>query len=263
MENSLYIKEPTVVPIAWSTVKDKYLTDWAISHDLSGVIQDVNTPLHKLIKNRLPDKLIEFAGRHCYRSWTKGRDIESYITNILEQGHGSVLEHASISFAISGISRSCSHELVRHRAGFAWSQESQRYVDAKDIKFVIPPLYLDLKDKDENILDDFKLGCEKALEAYIKSQKAINKVTGSSSLKATNETARANLPNASETRLVMTCNLRALRHFLELRGGEGADAEIKRLSLYILVEVKKIFPLIFNDLSIFNDSTIHSQYPKV
>jgi thymidylate synthase (FAD) len=245
------------------------LDTWVDKHGLNDIADDEATPLHQLFTSEVPDTLVEFAGRHCYRSWEKGRDSKQYIENILDQRHGSVLEHSSISFAISGISRSCSHELVRHRAGFAWSQESQRYVDAKDMNFVIPPLFLDLGD--EELIEDFKRSCQANLDYYIKTQKDLERVIAAKRAdvkvhgkrkKRINETARASLPNAAETRLVMTCNLRALRHFLELRGGEGADAEIRRLSLYILPHVKEIFPLIFGDLEVPEDF-ITSKYPKV
>jgi len=261
----MYLTQPTVVPIAWSTMSHEKLDYWVDYHSLGDLADNESTPLHQLFTSKVPDALVEFAGRHCYRSWEKGRDSKQYIENILEQRHGSVLEHSSISFAISGISRSCSHELVRHRAGFAWSQESQRYVDAKDLKFVIPPLLVDLND--EGLINNFKAACNHSLQAYINLQKDLGYINSdvkvpSKLKKRINETARSLLPNAAETRLVMTCNLRALRHFLELRGGEGADAEIRRLSLYILPYAREIFPLIFADLEAPEDF-ITSKYPKV
>ena len=85
------------------------------------------------------EQLVEFAGRHCYMSFNKGRKTNaSYITHILEMGHGSVLEHAVYTFRIWGVSRTCTHELVRHRAGWAYSQLSQRYVDESEGRFVEP-----------------------------------------------------------------------------------------------------------------------------
>ena len=87
------------------------------------------------------EKLAEFAGRICYMSQHNpaGRTTQEYLENILRQGHGSVFEHAVYVLLIEGISRSCSHELVRHRAGFGYSQLSQRYVDESHAAFVMPP----------------------------------------------------------------------------------------------------------------------------
>jgi len=90
------------------------------------------------------EQLAEFAGRLCYMSQANpaGRTTAEYLDNIRKQGHGSVLEHAVYVLLIEGISRSCSHELVRHRAGFGYSQLSQRYVDESHAAFVVPPAML-------------------------------------------------------------------------------------------------------------------------
>ncbi len=90
------------------------------------------------------ERLAEFAGRLCYMSQKNpaNRTTRDYLENIKKQGHGSVLEHANYSLLLEGISRSLTHELVRHRAGFAYSQLSQRYVDESDAAFVVPPAIL-------------------------------------------------------------------------------------------------------------------------
>src|SRR2546426_1037964 len=90
------------------------------------------------------ERLAEFAGRICYMSQHNpaNRSTADYLENIKKQGHGSVLEHAVYVLLIEGISRSCSHELVRHRAGFGYSQLSQRYVDESHAAFVVPPAML-------------------------------------------------------------------------------------------------------------------------
>src|SRR5215216_3393023 len=87
------------------------------------------------------ERLAEFAGRLCYMSQHNPakRETREYLENIKKQGHGSVLEHANYSILLEGVSRSLTHELVRHRAGFAYSQLSQRYVDESQASFVIPP----------------------------------------------------------------------------------------------------------------------------
>src|ERR1043165_1990430 len=102
-------------------------------------------PQHLAVRWREPgpagERLAEFAGRLCYMSQRNpaNRTTAEYLTNILKQGHGSVFEHAVYVLLIEGVSRSLSHELVRHRAGFGYSQLSQRYVDESDAAFVVPP----------------------------------------------------------------------------------------------------------------------------
>lgn len=209
------------------------------------------------------DDIAEYAGRQCYRSFDKGRSPEDYINNILEQGHGSVLEHASIVFQIAGVSRNLTHELIRHRVGTAYSQESQRYVDAREMRFVIPPLLLQMLGEDlspealfsnSNFIE-FHDSCEAALRAYVRAQaryeiylKGLG-FKGHELKKRVNEAARSELPGASETRLVFTVNMRELRHILTLRGGVAADLEIRRFAFELLPHAKTYAPLIFADMA--------------
>lgn len=140
------------------------------------------------------------------------------------------------------------------------SQESQRYVDAKDIQFVVPPLLINIKNKTgkTELISDFEEDCVQALENYIKFQEDFTQkenedisIKSQTSLKKrANEAARALLPNAAETRFVWTANLRTLRHFCELRGGEGADLEIRRLAVEITKIMKQKAPMVFFDFEI-------------
>lgn len=213
------------------------------------------------------DDIAEFGARQCYRSWGKGRNADDYITNMIEMGHGSVFEHASIVFHVMGVSRSLTHELIRHRAGTAYSQESQRYVDAKDLRFVLPPLLAnhvagmtpEEMDADEE-LTEFREACAESLAHYTSLQTKfearlkrmqdagadIKAIT--SAKKRANEAARSVLPNAAETRLLFTTNLRALRHILLLRGDEAADLEIRRLSVACIAHSKEYAPHFFADV---------------
>lgn len=245
------IYEPTAVVIAASEMS--YIDQWV---ELNNIQVKEKTPLAGLVNDGSSDQIVEFAGRHCYRSWDKGRPTDEYIKNILEQGHGSVLEHANISVAISGISRSCSHEIVRHRAGFAYSQESQRYVDCKDIDFVIPPAMIGSQITEEAFRDF----CVLALDNYDLMQKQLSSTD--MPRKRINEAARAVLPNATETRMVMTGNLRAWRHFFEMRGSPSADAEIRRLAVAIFEKLEPIAPYCFADFKKKNDCLVN-KYKKV
>lgn len=224
------------------------------SSPLANLWQDVNDDFAL-------ERMIEFGGRHCYRSWAEGRDRHDYIRNIIEMEHGSVLEHSNINLAIQGVSRSLTHELVRHRVGVAISQESQRYVDAKDIKFVVPPLVAHLcggSRSNSLEIDNFRASCERARADYMALQESIVKeiqrrTPNVKSLtmikKRANEAARAHLPNAAETRLLWTPNMRLLRHFLWLRGGSGADLEIRRLAVELLDIAKAHAPSVFSDMT--------------
>lgn len=195
------------------------------------------------------DKIPEWAGRACYWSYGRGRKTNAqYLENIISSGHGSVLEHAHWTFGIKGISRSLSHELVRHRH-LNFSQLSQRYV-ADEPEFVVPP------GLPPELLDDFTWACRASSEAYGRL------LAGLPESKVGREVARAVLPNATATRIVVTANTRALRGLLALRGSVGADAEFRRLSCQWLTEMKRLAPNSFADMVIV-DGVITTENPKV
>ena len=176
--------------------------------------------------------LTEFAGRLCYLSFGADAGLEgghrtiggrttneSYLANILGVKHGSVLEHAVWSFLIEGVSRSLTHELVRHRAGFGFSQLSQRYVDESDIAFVLPP------EIQENTpaFTTWERACQHALESYRTLLSEVTERIGDEESatmrkKRARQAARAVLPNCAETKIVVTGNARAWRHLVEMRG---------------------------------------------
>lgn len=193
------------------------------------------------------ERLAEYAGRLCYLSWNNpaGRTNSEYITNILKQGHFSVIEHASVSLLIQGISRSCSHELVRHRH-FSFSQVSQRYVDESDAAFVVPPALIGTVLNDwintiETAQNDYIATVKELVETYAHIEDKVHR------RKVAREAARSLLPNATETKIVVTGNFRAWRHFLELRTSEFADREIRRLAILILDKLKSLAPTILSD----------------
>lgn len=178
------------------------------------------------------ERLMEYAGRICYMSQHNPakKTTQKYIEHILEVGHGSVLEHGSFVFLIEGVSRSLTHELIRHRVGTTISQLSQRYVDAKDTAFVYPPLMLG----NPSLMAAFRISCEQALNAYVQFCDTLTEqnpqLTGTMLKKRVREAARSILPNATETKLVWGVNARALRNILYLRGDEAADLEIRRFA---------------------------------
>ena len=183
------------------------------------------------------ERLAEFAGRLCYMSQANPakRQTRDYLDNIKKQGHGSVLEHANYSILLEGVSRSLTHELVRHRAGFAYSQLSQRYVDESHAAFVVPPAIIG----DEKLESTWKTQVEGAQAAYVGLVEQLMERYGWVAdrvhrRKMAREAARAVLPNATETKIVVTGNARAWRTMLELRSSEGAEMEIRRLAVATL-----------------------------
>lgn len=193
--------------------------------------------------------LTEFAGRLCYLSFGAGEldghktqagrtDNQSYLENIITTGHGSVLEHGVFSLLIEGVSRSLSHELVRHRAGFGFSQLSQRYVDETQVAFVVPPELLESAKHNGEAWHIWLSSCQAALQDYQSLTDELEKTVPTDipkrdRRKRVRQTARSVLPNSTETKLVVTGNVRAWRHFIEMRAAAAADLEIRRLAVEV------------------------------
>lgn len=200
------------------------------------------------------ERLAEYAGRVCYLSHRNpaGRSTADYLENLKKQGHGSVLEHAVYVLLIEGISRSCSHELVRHRAGFGFSQLSQRYVDESEAAFVVPPAVLG----DEKLEAEWLAQVTAAQAAYVAAVEALMRkyewvADRIHRRKLAREAARSVLPNATEVKIVVSANARAWRTMLELRCGEGAEREIRRMAIACLRLLAAEAPAFFGDFEIY------------
>lgn len=191
------------------------------------------------------DELAEIAGRLCYKSWDrpnpKTRTNEEYLANIINQSHFSVLEHSSASFWISGVSRSLTHELVRHRH-LSFSQVSQRYVDESLSKAIIP----DALSGDDILQHGLTRHMENSKDWYMGAVAEL--LLAGYSRKEARQAARAFLPNATETEIIVTGNMRSWREFVQKRSSLGADAEIRTLAEKLLAELKKVAPNTFQDL---------------
>ena len=200
------------------------------------------------------ERLAEFAGRLCYMSQRNpaSRSTREYLENIKKQGHGSVLEHANYSLLVEGVSRSLTHELVRHRAGMAFSQLSQRYVDESEANFVVPPAIIG----DDALRDAWQTQVDAAQSAYVALVEQLmqryawvaDKVHRR---KMAREAARGVLPNSTETKIVVTANARAWRTLLELRSSEGAELEIRRWAIMIIRVLQQEAPGFFSDFEIY------------
>src|SRR5476651_1565622 len=200
------------------------------------------------------ERLAEFAGRLCYMSQHNpaGRSTRDYLENIKKQGHGSVLEHANYSLLLEGVSRSLTHELVRHRAGFAYSQLSQRYVDESEANFVVPPAIVG----DEALETEWRTQIDQAQKSYVRLVEHLMERYGwvpdkVHRRKMSREAARGVLPNSTETKIVVTANARAWRTMLELRSSEGAELEIRRLAVATLRLLQSEAPGFFSDFETY------------
>src|SRR5918911_975821 len=214
------------------------------------------------------EQLVEFAGRVCYRSWEPGlnpnvsrvrTDETEYFANILRSQHGSVLEHASYSFALRDVSRVFTHELVRHRAGSAFSQESLRYVRLTDIGFRIPPALEPVRDQVVSLveqLEEFQVSAaeelgidEEGLPFHVKKE-----VTSA---------LRRLAPIGLSTDIVWTANIRTLRHVIEMRTAPGAEEELRLVFDQVARIAREEAPHLFQDFSRQDDGSWVPEHSKV
>jgi thymidylate synthase (FAD) len=240
------VREPRVTVIARQQFTPPPHIRWQSDSDVAG------------------EAVAEFAGRLCYLSFGEDAGLEgghrsipgrttnaSYLANILKVKHGSVLEHAVWTLLLEGVSRSLTHELVRHRAGFGFSQLSQRYVDESEIAFVLPPEI----EEGSSEFEVWSGACAATLEAYRRLLGGLSEKVGESASatmrkKRSRQAARSVLPNCAETKIVVTGNARAWRHFTEMRGTPSADVEIRRLAVMVLRALQGEAPHIFGDMEV-------------
>jgi len=232
------VREPKVYLVGRQTLNpdviEQFLTDHAVTWQTDTEVG--------------AEALAEMAGRVCYMSYGKGRRTNrEFLEHIVEVGHGSVLEHAVWSFLVTGVSRSFTHELIRHRH-FSYSQLSQRYVDESNSDYVEP----------DGIAEDPELhaiwteAVNTARAAYVRLVEGLQKhyehvPDRTLRRKLARQAARSVLPNATETKIFVTGNARALRHFIELRGSEHADVEIRKVAVRVLEIMRAEAPAMFGD----------------
>ena len=198
--------------------------------------------------------LAEFAGRACYESWNKPNPAtatnQGFLRHILEVGHLSVLEHGSVSMYLSGVSRSLTHELIRHRH-FSYSQLSQRHVPDRDGAFVEPAVIAG----DPELHEKFLAATDAALAAYRElldglESRVADTPNADLRRRQARQAARSLLPSAQESRIVVTGNYRAWRHFIAMRASEHADAEMREVAIACLRELQRIAGNVFDDFRI-------------
>ena len=201
------------------------------------------------------EMLVAHAGKGCYDSYgLDGRSCKEHIESLLKSKHGSVLEHVNFTLFIEGISRGLSHEMVRHRAGFAFSQRSTRYVDEGDVAIVLSPFMAAeyMLNRDSPMISHFCANCAQGIAAYrecitmLTQENKLN-LKGQELRKWARGQARQLLPHAIETRMTVTANVRAWRHFIEQRSSRFAEDEIRRLANYIYIALGPVCESLLRD----------------
>lgn len=192
------------------------------------------------------DLTAEFGGRACYQSNHRPNkytfDTKDYLKNIIDSNHHSVLEHATATIYIQGVSRALTHELIRHRH-LSPSQLSQRFVDESNLSMVVPPAL----EGNEKAIDALKSQVESCVDTYVE---LVDELTNKGlPRKQAREAGRAILPNCVETRIVLTGNMRAFRDMLGKRLDPAADKEIQRVAQMILNVLYKQNPGCLQDFA--------------
>lgn len=239
------IKKPKVYiisrPVFEAIGVDRYLFDNALNWNKDEYSTDA-------------EKIIEVSGRICYRSFTDDKSKmrfpnSEYIKNLIVQGHESVLEHINWTFILDGVSRSFTHQLVRHRIGFSYSQLSQQYHDESDAEVIMPmglselhPAYSPWRDAVSGMLSAYRSLIHSDIEGGPEG--------GRERLRWIRSIARSLLPNAVSTTIAVTANARALRHFFEVRGSIEGDYEMREICSLLLAEISKDAPSVFDDFKI-------------
>lgn len=270
-----YLKGPGLTLISKPDVGISGILDF-----LEGFPKDYEFTKYLKDPVKLPpaEKLTKIAGQTCYMSFgpkrTWNKDAQKYFDNIILSGHGSVMEHATFSFLIWGVSRSFTHEIVRHRAGCAYSQVSQRYVSGRVLRFVERAEYQ--KDKhlhqlfEERIDRAYKEYSEMADYLYAKQGKGYKILSGSQKTdlrKKVQQVSRSLLPNETEAPIVVTANVRAWRHMINMRASDHAEVEIRNVFFNIYKILKEVSPMLFKDFKVVHlpDGTysVKTGFPKV
>lgn len=246
---------------------------------LEGFDPELNFPEYVEDPTELPgsSQLCKTAGQVCYASFgprrTTNENAAAYFQRLTSAGHGSVLEHASFSFLLYGISRSVTHELVRHRAGVGYSQISQRYVSGNVLRFVERPEYQEdeglhrlFEERADRSAAEYEEMAQNLLEQQESGSEMLSADYKTDARKKVQQTARSLLPNETEAPMVFTGNVRALRHIIEMRADAHAESEIRQLAVRLFLCLVTADPILFGDyeISTLPDGTytVSTEYRK-
>jgi thymidylate synthase (FAD) len=247
---------------------------------LSGYGEDSPFPEYLNDPTPLPDgaQLCKVAGQLCYMSFGRKRsynaDAGRYFDNLKSSGHGSVFEHANFSLLLYGISRSVTHELVRHRAGVGVSQQSQRYVSGRMVRFVERPeyaidegLHTQFLQRIERAAAEYAAITERILEMQHAGMQLLSAEERTDLRKKVQQTARSVLPNETEAPIVVTGNARAWRHIISMRASAHAETEIRELAVRVFLCLYLTDPVLFSDYTLERlpdgTLTVRTEFEKI
>jgi thymidylate synthase (FAD) len=269
-----YLRAPGVVMLAKPQPNVAGLKDF-----LDGFDPSLGFPAYLEDPGMLPgsSQLCKTAGQVCYASFgprrTTNENAAAYFERLTSAGHGSVLEHASFSFLLYGISRSVTHELVRHRAGVGFSQISQRYVSGAVLRFVERPEYQEdaelhrlFEERADRAAREYETMAGSLLERQEEGAALLDAEYKTDARKKVQQTARSLLPNETEAPMVFTGNVRALRHIVEMRADEHAESEIRALAVRLFLCLVTADPILFGDYQLRSlpdgTYTVTTEYKK-
>jgi thymidylate synthase (FAD) len=253
-----YLRHAGAVMIAKPDVSTEALRPF-----LEGFGEDLEFAQYLDDPTELPpaSRLLKTAGQTCYASFgpkrTYNDNAKRYFDNLSSSGHGSVYEHATFSFLLYGISRSNTHEIVRHRAGTAFSQLSQRYVSGKVLRFVERPEYRETPALHKRFCEridaawtEYHELADELLALQEQGDERLGAEAKTDRRKRVQQTARSVLPNEAETLLVLSANVRAWRHMIEMRTDQHAESEIRDLFFRIFLCLARSEPILFADYGV-------------
>lgn len=236
-----------------------------MEENLGGKDKGVKMKVELIRYTKDGEKLIASAAKLCYSAVGISQIEEEldqeaigrFLTMLVDLGHESPIEHLSFTFGIEGVSRTLTHQLVRHRIA-SYSQQSQRYVKLDQFEYIIPPaieedeeakrLFVEAMEKDQEYYDKITdVLYKKHYRSYMEAGKYKEKEARSKAEKEAIEDARYIFPNACETKIVFTMNARSLMNFFRLRTCERAQWEIRELAIEMLRKVKDVYPSLFKN----------------
>lgn len=256
-KRTMYLQQPGVIMIGrtFSTLEDadEFLRGFGEDNGFDVYLEDPTELDHG-------ERLAKFAGQNCYLSFGEKRSTNEnagqYFENILSSGHGSVVEHPYYSFLWYGLSRSMTHEVVRHRLA-SYSQVSQRYVGAPTLRFVERPEYVGDEEMHSRFLAKidqdaayYEQTCDLLLARQGAGHEMLSAEKKTEARKKVRQAARESLPNCVEAPMVVTMNMRSWRHFFDQRCSPHAETEIRRLAYRTFLCLASVDKLLTQDFTI-------------
>jgi thymidylate synthase (FAD) len=226
--------------------------------ELERFLKDEQEQWHRTEGTQSAENIVEIAGRICYMSFGTRqfrRDNYDYVQNLISQGHESVLEHVVWSFLITDVSRSFTHQLVRHRIGFSYSQLSQQYHDEENAQTAIPTVIRnssELAQQWTELVAATRAAYRNIVGILEQDQDILPELSKKERNRLIRSAARGILPGNTMTKIMVTANARALRHFFSLRGGLEGDEEMRLVSNLLFEIVSKDAPSLFADFVLDN-----------